>query len=61
MSELALQLIAENKLTRNPFLDLGNCGLKNYLPEEILECTWLQRLNLGDYYYELSQKKMDKI
>lgn len=27
MSELALQLITENKRTKNTYLDLGNCEL----------------------------------
>ncbi len=55
MSKLALQLIAENKKTKNPFLDLGNCGLKNYLPDELLDCVWLEALNLGDLYYDVSK------
>jgi internalin A len=52
MSELALKLIAENKKTKAPFLDLGNCGLVNYLPEELGDCVWLERLNLGGDYYD---------
>ncbi len=36
MSELALRLIEENKKTRAPFLDLGNCGLTE-VPTEIGE------------------------
>ncbi len=56
MSELALKLIEENKKTKNPFLDLGNCGLKD-LPNEIFECTWLTVLNLGDFYYDQELKK----
>jgi internalin A len=35
MSKLALKLIAENKKTKAPFLDLGKCGLENYLPDEL--------------------------
>ncbi|WP_083918254.1 COR domain-containing protein [Methylosarcina fibrata] len=46
MSELALKLIAENKKTRNPFLDLGNCGLTE-VPEEIGELVWLEGLLLA--------------
>jgi hypothetical protein len=45
MSELALQLIAENKRTKNTFLDLGNCGLTQ-LPQELFDCVWLEELIL---------------
>ncbi len=34
----ALELIAENKRTRSPFLDLGNLGLTE-VPEEVFECV----------------------
>ena len=51
MSELALRLIEKNKKTKDTFLDLGRCGLENYLPEELLDCVWLERLNLGSTYY----------
>jgi internalin A len=44
MSLLAQQLIAENKATKNPFLDLGNCGLTE-LPDELFDCVWLENLN----------------
>ncbi|MBB3839336.1 small GTP-binding protein [Runella defluvii] len=57
MSKLALRLIAENKRTKAPFLDLGNCGLKNQLPEELLDCVWLEKLNLGDFYFDKEIKK----
>ena len=56
MSELALRLIAENKITKAPFLDLGNCGLVNYLPEELLDCVWLTGLNLGHFYIDIESK-----
>ncbi|MBK9013085.1 MAG: hypothetical protein IPM82_02810 [Saprospiraceae bacterium] len=42
----ALELIAENKRTRSPFLDLGNLGLTE-VPEEVFECVWLEYLSLG--------------
>ena len=51
MSLLAQQLIAENKATKNPFLDLGNCGLTE-LPEELFDCVWLENLNLGTWSYD---------
>ena len=50
MSELALQLIRENKKTKNPFLDLGKCDLTE-LPDELFDCKWLKQLNLGLWYY----------
>lgn len=51
MSDLALRLIEENKRTKSPFLDLGNCGLVNELPSQLLECrAWLTELNLGAWY-----------
>ncbi|WP_020606027.1 leucine-rich repeat domain-containing protein [Spirosoma spitsbergense] len=51
MSDLARQLIAENQRTHAPFLDLGNCGLKDSnLPTELFTLTWLTALNLGDCY-----------
>ncbi len=46
MSELALKLIAENKKTRDTYLDLGNCGLKK-LPPELGELVWLKYLILA--------------
>jgi GTPase SAR1 family protein len=48
MSELALQLIAENKKTRATFLDLGNCGLTE-VPDEIGELVWLKELSFSKY------------
>lgn len=47
MSELALKLIAENKKTKAKTLDLGNCGLTE-VPEEVLDCVWLEALTLGN-------------
>ncbi|UTA69064.1 leucine-rich repeat domain-containing protein [Emticicia sp. 21SJ11W-3] len=60
MSELALQLIEENKRTKEPFLDLGNCGLRGELPKELSDCIWLERLNLGDYYYDFIKNQSVK-
>ena len=57
MSELALKLIAENKRTKTPFLDLGNCGL-TYLPIELFECKeWLTGINLGIQYFDLKKNE----
>ncbi len=50
MSELALQLIAENKRTRSPFLDLGNCGLTE-IPAEIGELVWLEELSFANEFW----------
>lgn len=46
MSELALQRIAENKITQDPLLDLRYCDLTE-LPPELSECVWLTSLNLN--------------
>lgn len=44
--ELALRLIEENKRTKDPYLDLGNCGLI-VLPKELEECIWVETLSLS--------------
>ncbi|OJJ21241.1 hypothetical protein BKI52_11795 [marine bacterium AO1-C] len=46
MSSLAQRLIEENLKTKNPYLDLGNCGLNGTEPElELLEkCVHLETL-----------------
>ena len=49
MSELALRLIEENKKTRAPFLDLGNCGLTE-VPEELGELVWLEGLSFFGWF-----------
>jgi Leucine-rich repeat (LRR) protein len=56
MSELALQLIAENKAKRErgedaTYLDLGRCGLTK-LPAAIKELIWLETLILSDQWWE---------
>ncbi len=51
MSKLAKQLIAENKRTRDIFLDLGNCGLTE-VPAEVGELVWLEGLSLASDWYE---------
>ena len=47
MSEIALQLIAENKLTQNPQLDLSNLDL-SHLPDQLAECVWLESLDTSN-------------
>lgn len=55
-----VQLIEDNKRTKNPFLDLGNCGLDNFLPTEILDCIWLKRINFGaNYFVKANQKTQE--
>jgi internalin A len=56
MSGLALQLIAENKLSRATFLDLGNCGLTE-VPAEVGELVWLESLLLASPWYEWDGQK----
>ena len=51
MSDLARQLIAENKRSRATVLDLGNCGLTE-VPAEIGELVWLESLSLASEWYE---------
>jgi internalin A len=56
MSELALQLIAENKAKHARgedarVLDLGNCGLVE-VPEEVGDCVWVEELIFGSYWQE---------
>src|SRR5664279_4970015 len=51
MSDLARQLIAENKRTRATFLDLGNCGLSE-IPPEVGELVWIEFLSLSNEAYE---------
>ncbi|MDD5273181.1 MAG: COR domain-containing protein, partial [Methylovulum sp.] len=46
MSELARQLIAENKKTKAMFLDLGNCGLTE-VPKELGKLVWLEELSFS--------------
>lgn len=50
MSELALELIEENKKTRATFLDLGKCGLSE-IPYQLAKLTWLEELNFANYYW----------
>lgn len=47
MSELARQLIEENKRTKAKFLDLGKCGLTEP-PAAVGELVWLESLSLSD-------------
>ena len=46
MSEVALQRIAENKLTHNPQLDLSGLDL-SHLPDQLADCVWLESLDIS--------------
>ncbi|MDZ4751415.1 MAG: leucine-rich repeat domain-containing protein, partial [Flavobacteriales bacterium] len=59
MSELALQLIAENKKTKGRLLDLGRCGLLG-IPVEVLQLTWLEELNFCNEWGEWQNGKYRK-
>jgi hypothetical protein len=39
MSDLAQTILAENKATKDKFLDLGNCGLTE-IPAEVADLNW---------------------
>jgi internalin A len=56
MSQQALDLIAENIRTKNPVLDLGNCGLTELYPELLEELAktgdWLKELRLSSDWWD---------
>lgn len=57
MSELALQLIAENKRTRAKRLDLGRCGM-TMVPDEIGNLwKWLEVLVLSNRCWDTNSRK----
>ena len=56
---LALNLIAENKSSKETFLDLGNCGLTE-IPAEVGELVWLERLSLGSFWNEWDGEKWQR-
>ncbi len=56
MSEIGLQLIAENKRTKNPSLDLGRCGLRE-IPKALFDCVWLEELVLSNEWWDDSKRK----
>jgi Leucine-rich repeat (LRR) protein/signal recognition particle receptor subunit beta len=47
MSNLALELIAKEKIEKTGKLNLGKCGLTE-LPEELFELVWLEELNIAN-------------
>lgn len=54
MSELAKKLIEKEKKERTGYLDLGRCGLTEWL-EELFECTWLETLILSNKYWDMGK------
>ncbi|MCB0839815.1 MAG: hypothetical protein KDD99_24260, partial [Bacteroidetes bacterium] len=60
MSELARRLIAENLSTKNPYLDLGRCGLTDdNFPEEITQLTHLETLVLSNEWVVFDEEKFN--
>ena len=61
MSELAKKLIEESLRTKNPVLDLGNCGLDGTEPilERLGECDHLEVLSFSDEWYEFDKKSQE--
>jgi Leucine-rich repeat (LRR) protein len=59
----AYQLIQENLRTKNPYLDLGNCGLDGTEPElELLaECTHLETLIFSNEWWEFDDDKKESV
>jgi len=57
MSELALQLIRKEKKERTGKLDLGNCGLRDFWPEELFELTWLEELVVSNSWWNWEKRK----
>ena len=56
MSNLALELIAKEKIEKTGILDLGKCGLTE-LPEELFELVWLEELNITNTRVSLDRKR----
>lgn len=49
----ARKLIKENLESKDPFLDLGNCGLRVLIElPELWECQHLEGLNMGSWYWK---------
>jgi internalin A len=52
-------LIEDNKQKKEPFLDLGNCGLTNSSLDMFADCNHLKSLSLGTAYYDESGKYIE--
>ncbi len=59
MSQLARQLIAENKRTQAKSLDLGNCRLTDLEKQvpELFECVWLEELYLCNRHWDAKKQE----
>jgi len=57
----ALELIQDNLQTKNPYLDLGKCGLNGTEPElQLLEqCTHLETLVFSNEWWEFDEEKKE--
>ncbi|MGB0389695.1 MAG: hypothetical protein ACPGWR_33155, partial [Ardenticatenaceae bacterium] len=51
MSDLALQLIEEEKEAKTGKLDLGRCGLTD-VPDAVFDLLWLEELSLSNAYWD---------
>ena len=65
MSELALQLIRENKQKRARgedagFLDLSDCGLTE-VPEEIGDLVWLETLSFSSEWSDETKLRANRL
>lgn len=54
MKRIAFDRIAENARTKDPFLDLGCCGLTE-IPSQVLCHTWLEELSLAERWWDIEQ------
>jgi len=61
MAEYARKLIAENKKTKDPYLDVGKCGLtdENFPHGELAELVHLERLVLANEWHIYSLEKLE--
>jgi len=59
MSQLALELIAEEKKQKTGKIDLGNCGLTE-LPQELFDCVWLEELIVSNGYWDIKDSEWVK-
>ncbi|EAY31515.1 leucine-rich repeat protein [Microscilla marina] len=61
MNDLAKQLIEKNLQTKDPYLDLGNCGLTNHSPclDLLAECTHLETLIFSEIWHEWNPGALD--
>lgn len=51
MNDLVKQILEDNKKTKNPYLDLGRCGLTE-IPKEVFSYNWIETLILSNSYWD---------